>query len=141
LITVLYFKEFLAPPSDVLGSGMARSIQQALDLSRHMIILKSFGADFLSFGGWGVGILPILLAYALIFKLAPASELRSAYLAIGLILVLQTLGYYGIYLITPYDLQWHIDFSLSRLVFQLYVPLLFLFFTIVTDIEKALAVK
>ncbi len=96
LITVLYFKEFLAPPSDVLGNGVTRSIQQALDVSRHITILKSFGADFLSFGGWGIGILPILLAYALIFKLAPSSELRLAYLAIGLILILQTIGYYGI---------------------------------------------
>jgi len=141
LIIVLYFKEFLAPPSDVLGNGVARSIQQALDVSRHITILKSFGADFLSFGGWGIGILPILLAYALIFKLAPFSDPRPAYMAIGLILILQAIGYYGIYLITPYDLQWHIDFSLSRLVFQLYVPFLFLFFTIVTDVEKALAVK
>jgi len=141
LIIVLYFKEFLAPPSDVLGNGVTRSIQQALDLSRHITILKSFGADLLSFGGWGIGILPILLVYALIFKLAPSSELRPAYLAIGLILILQTIGYYVIYLITPYDLQWHIDFSLGRLVFQLYVPFLFLFFTIVTDVEKALAVK
>jgi len=141
LIIVLYFKEFLAPPSDVLSSGITRSIQQALDSSRHITILKSFGADFLSFGGWGIGILPILLAYALIFKLAPSSDLRPAYLAVGLILILQAFGYYGIYLITPYDLQWHIDFSLGRLVFQLYVPFLFLFFTVVTDVEKALAVK
>ncbi len=136
LMIVIYFKEFLAPPSDVLSSGMTRSLQQALDLTRHIIILKSFGADILSFGGWGIGILPILLAYALIFKLAPSSEMQSAYLAIGLILILQTIGYYGIYLITPYDLQWHIDFSLSRLVFQLYVPFLFLFFAAVTDVEK-----
>ena len=141
LIIVLYFKEFLAPPSDVLSNGITRSIQQVLDLSRHITILKSFGADILSFGGWGVGILPVLLIYALIFKLAPSSDLRPAYLAIGLILTLQAIGYYGIYLITPYDLQWHIDFSLGRLVFQLYVPFLFLFFTIVTDVEKALAVK
>ena len=89
LIIVLYFKEFLAPPSDVLSSGITRSIQQALDVSRHITILKSFGADFLSFGGWGIGILPILLIYALIFKLAPSSDLRPAYLAIGLILILQ----------------------------------------------------
>ena len=55
----------------------------------------------------------ILMVYALIFKLAPSSDLRPAYLAIGLILILQAIGYYGIYLITPYDLQWHVDFSLE----------------------------
>jgi len=138
LAIVLYFKEFLAPPSDVLSNGLTRSLQQALDWSRHVTILKSFAADFLSFGGWGIGILPILLAYALVFKPALSPELRPACLAIGLILVLQALGYYGIYLITPYELQWHIDFSLNRLVFQLYVPFLFLFFAVVTDVEKAL---
>ena len=141
LMIVITFKEFLAPPSDVLSSGLTRSLRQALDLSRHIIILKSFGADFLSFGGWGIGILPILLAYAVIFKLAPSSGMWPAYRALGLMLILQALGYYMIYLITPYDLQWHIDFSLSRLVFQLYVPFLFLFFAVVTDVEKALAVK
>ncbi len=149
MLIVLYFKEFIAPPSDVLSNGLTRSIQQALDLSRHIFILKSFGADILSFGGWGVGFIPILVVYALLFKLAPFSgpstglgqSLKPAYLAIGIILILQAIGYYGIYLITPYNLQWHVDFSLGRLVFQLYVPFLFLFFTIVTDVETALAVK
>jgi hypothetical protein len=141
LAIVLYFKEFLAPPSDVMSGGIAHSIQQALDWSRHVMILKSAGADLLSFGGWGIGFIPILLVYALIFKLAPSSGLRPAYFAIGLILVLQAIGYYGIYLVTPYDLQWHIDFSIGRLVLQLYIPFLFLFFTIVTDVETALAVK
>ena len=105
------------------------------------MILKSAGADLLSFGGWGIGFIPILLAYGLIFKFAPSSDLRPAYFAIGLILGLQAIGYYGIYLITPYDLQWHIDFSIGRLVLQLYIPFLFLFFTIVSDVETALAVK
>jgi len=141
LIIVLYFKEFLAPPSDVLSSGLTRSIQQTLDLSRHITILESVGARTFSFGGWGIGVVPILLVYALVFKLTPSSDVRSAYLAMGLILILQALGYYGIYLITPYDLQWHIGFSLGRLFFQLYLPFLFLFFTLVTDAEKALAVK
>jgi hypothetical protein len=141
LAIVLYFKEFLAPPSDVMSGGIAHSIQQALDWSRHVMILKSAGADLLSFGGWGIGFIPILLVYALIFKLAPSSGLRPAYFAIGLILVMQAIGYYGIYLVTPYDLQWHIDFSIGRLVLQLYIPFLFLFFTIVTDVETALAVK
>ena len=40
LMIVLYFKEFLAPPSDVLSSGITRSIQQALDVSRHITILN-----------------------------------------------------------------------------------------------------
>ncbi|HUH96385.1 MAG TPA: hypothetical protein VLZ89_03445 [Anaerolineales bacterium] len=141
LIVVLGFKGLLAPPSDVLSSGLNRSIQQVLDLSRHLTILRSFGADVFTFGGWGIGILPILLVYALIFKLAPAPDLRPAHVAIGLALSLQALGYYGIYLITPYDLQWHIVFSLGRLVAQLWVPFLFLFFTVVTDVERALAVK
>jgi len=51
----------------------------------------------------------------LIFKLAPLPACALLTLAIALILALQAIGYYGIYLITPYDLQWHIDFRLAGL--------------------------
>ncbi len=40
LAVVLYFKFFIAPPSDVLSNGVARSIAQVLDPSRHAEILR-----------------------------------------------------------------------------------------------------
>ena len=44
----------------------------------------------------------------------------------GVILVVQLLGYYGAFLITPYDLTWHLSDSTERLVLQIFPLLLFL---------------
>jgi hypothetical protein len=51
-------------------------------------------------------------------------EDRSSVLVLPLILA----GYFFIYLITPYDLRWHLRFSLNRLFLQLWPSAVFLFF-------------
>jgi hypothetical protein len=128
LAIVLYFKVFLAPPSDVLSNGISHSIQQSLDLSRHLEILGFFARQFFLFGRRGtasvaIGILPILLAYFLLFRLPIRPDQRNAYAAWVTMLVIQALGYYLIYLITPYDLKWHLGYSGSRILIQV-LPLI-----------------
>lgn len=126
---VLYFKLFLAPPSDVLSSGPTRSLQQILDPARHVEIIKYFAGEFLNFGGWGVvpfGILVVLVVYLLLFRRPLAPQLRPAYIAGLVMLVVQAVGYYGIFLITPYDLAWHLSYSTDRLILQVYPLITFL---------------
>ncbi len=43
-------------------------------------------------------------------------------------LALTLAGYFAIYVITPYDLYWHLRFSLNRLFLQLWPSVIFLFF-------------
>jgi hypothetical protein len=131
LAIVLYFKLFLAPPSDVLSNGPARSIAQALDLPRHVQILQSFWGEIRTFGSWKItglslGIIPILLIYYLLFRSPVPREHRPAYVAGITMLVVQALGYYVIYLITPYDLTWHLYYSAQRVVLQIFPLMLFL---------------
>jgi hypothetical protein len=131
LVVVLYFKFALAPPSDVLSSGPARSMRQILDLSRHAEIIRAFWLEVTSFGSWGimpvsVGIIVILVLYYLLFRSPIPRELRPAYVAGSTLLIIQAAGYYGIYLITPYDLAWHLSFSTTRVVLQLFPLLVFL---------------
>jgi 4-amino-4-deoxy-L-arabinose transferase-like glycosyltransferase len=131
LAIVLYFKFFLAPPSDVLSSGPARSISQVLDISRHAQILQSFWSEIQQFGSWGIpgfsfGILPILLVYFLLFHSGIAREQHTAYIAGITMLVIQALGYYAVYLITPYDLTWHLFYSAERVILQIFPLTLFL---------------
>jgi hypothetical protein len=133
LAVVLYFKLFLAPPSDVLSSGPARSIAQAMNLSRHVQILQSFWGQIRIFGSWKIawlpfGILPILLIYYLLFRSEVLKEHRAAYIAGITMLVAQALGYYVIYLITPYDLAWHLNYSAQRVVLQIFPLMLFMVF-------------
>jgi hypothetical protein len=131
LAIVLYFKLFLAPPSDVLSNGLERSIHQVLDISRHAEIARFFWGQFLSFGDWGIpglatAIVPALLIYYLVVHATIKKEARSAYFAGITMLVIQGLGYYGIYLITPYDLTWHLDYSVTRIFLQVFPMVSFL---------------
>jgi hypothetical protein len=131
LAIVLYFKLFLAPPSDVLSNGSTRSILQVLDISRHAQILQSFWGEFKGFGRWGIaglsiGIIPVLLIYYLLFRSVVVKAYRTAYIAGITMLVVQALGYYAIYLITPYDLTWHLYYSAERITLQIFPLMLFL---------------
>jgi hypothetical protein len=141
LAFILYFKLFLAPPTDVLSNGVSHSIQQILEWPRHITIFNAFKAGILGFGQSEFGILPVLLIYALIFGFTPKKSLQPAYLTILLMLVFQMAGYYIIYLITPNPLDWQLTFSLERLLLQIYLPFLFLFFVLVTDIQVILNYK
>ncbi len=125
---VIFFKLFLAPPSDVLSNGAARSIQQILGIPRHLEILQYLGRELFYFGGWTnlFGIIPVLLVYFLLFRLPVDKELRSAYIAGITMLAVQLLGDYGVYLITPYDLTWHLSYSIERIVLQIFPVIAFL---------------
>ena len=102
-------------------------LQQILDLSRHAEILRAFWLEITSFGSWGI--MPVGRdhchsgLYYLLFHSPIPRELRPAYIAGSTMLVIQAVGYYGIYLITPYDLAWHLSFSTTRVVLQLFPSL------------------
>ncbi len=128
---VLYFKLFLAPPSDVLSNGLVRSLHQVLDIARHVEILQFFWGQFIGFGSWDIAgvataIIPVLLIYYLLFRAPINKEHRPAYIAGFTMLAVQALGYYGIYLITPYDLTWHLSYSVTRIFLQVFPMVSFL---------------
>ncbi len=141
LTVVVYFKLALAPPSDVLSSGPARSIQQILDPSRHLEILRYVAGELAGFGSWGlvflpVGILVILVVYYFLFRAPIARNIRPAYIAGIVMLGIQAVGYYGIFLITPYDLAWHLSYSTTRLILQIF-PLITFFILAATTTPEA----
>lgn len=135
IAVVLAFKLFIAPASDVLSAGPTRALQQVLDVSRHEQILRSLGRTLFRFGGWQIGsltigIIPTLCAYFLLSRQGQRAALpppqRSAYAAGVVMVLLQLLGDYGAYLISPYDLSWHLGYSVARLVLQVFPALVFL---------------
>jgi len=46
------------------------------------------------------------------------------------------MGYFAVYLITPYDLVWHLSHSLGRLFLQVWPSALFLFFLAIKGPER-----
>lgn len=125
MAVVLYFKLFLAPPSDVLSNGRAQSIAQAMDLSRHLEILRYFSGQLLRFGGWNiiglpVGVFVVLLVYLALTRQPQPRENRPMIVAALIIIAVQMLGYYAVYVITPYDLTWHLTTSVERVFLQVF---------------------
>lgn len=137
MAVVFYFKLFLAPPSDVLSNAPSRSLMQIVDPSRHLEILRYFGTQLLIFGDWlflglPVSVILVLLVY-LVLAREPLSKERTPMLVAALIMfAVQVLGYYAVYVITPYDLTWHLTTSVSRVFLQVF-PLMAFFVLIATQ--------
>jgi len=128
LLIVGWFKHSVAFPNE-LFSNQSRMLPKMLDPVRYGAIFRWLAKDFLRFGEWW----PVpgtLLLIGIYFALLGKSKSRTGYnmQASVLTLAFTLAGYFAIYVITPYDLYWHLRFSLNRLFLQLWPSALFLFF-------------
>jgi hypothetical protein len=126
LITISYFKIFLAPPNDLFADqGLNEIFQRVFMLDRYSLILKAFTELIFNLGEWGSHIIPILLVYVIL--LYPKRSRKKINLTPALITCgITLLGYSAIYLITPHPLEWHLTYSADRLLFHLF-PVYFCF--------------
>ncbi len=125
LSVALYFKLALAPASEFLSGGLATILQDITDPARHGIILTYFKDIFLFSNGWfHVGILPILCVYFLFFRTRAKENPQAVFIGFA-IFTLQIIGYYAFYLISPYELDWHLSSSIDRLFIHVYPTILF----------------
>jgi hypothetical protein len=116
----VYFKAFISPPSEFAGGNLFGLL---FDFSRHQMILDFFRKSLLGYGPEKIRFfLPLLAAYVLLTL--PADKTKPYGYAL-LVLAFQAAGYYFFYLISPYELDWHITFSISRLFAHVYPIILF----------------
>ncbi|HEX4785534.1 MAG TPA: glycosyltransferase family 39 protein [Candidatus Sulfotelmatobacter sp.] len=127
LFLIAWFKHF-APPGD-LFSDSAKSLHRLVDPLRYWAILKWYVKGFLRFGNWSLipGTLT-LIGFYLIAGNKRGRKPDFSFRCSALALLLTLGGYFAIYLITPYDIYWHLRFSLARLFLQLWPSAIFLFF-------------
>jgi len=127
LLLMIWFKHSIAPPSELFADQSA--LHKLAIPARYWITLKWYGKDFLRFGEWAY-IPGTLLLAGLHFAAGTIAKREQkpegGFLILALLLTLA--GYFVIYLITPYDLYWHLRFSLNRLFLQLWPSAIFLFF-------------
>jgi hypothetical protein len=125
LALLFYFKLQLAPSSEFLSGGSSKLIQNLTDPLRHQMIFDSFKSYFLRGGGWNnVGISVILTVYFLLFYSRIQASRDAVFISLA-ILACQIMGYYVFYLISPYDLKWHLSYSLGRLFVHIYPSIVF----------------
>ena len=128
ILVLVWFKHSVAPSGDLfLDKWMA--LHKLMDPNRYRIILEWYGKDFLRFGNWSL--IPGTIAVAVLYFLSGKNEkieCKRGFRIAVITLALTLAGYFAIYVITPYDLYWHLRFSLNRLFLQLWPSVIFLFF-------------
>ncbi len=129
LAVIGYFK-LLAPPNDLVVNTEGGMIGKILDPSRYEMIFNSFLNSILKPEAL------FLFLYLLILGIGVAQTNRRGNTVLGVLLVLQTLGYGFVYLITPYDLSWHLMTSQARLIFQVIPLAVYFCFTVSMEPEK-----
>ena len=131
------YKIFLAPPNDLFaGSSSSALISKLISLTRYETIFAAIGNNLLIFGNWPISILIILVIFSIIIGFRMENSVKPAARIGALILAIQLTGYIFIYVITPLPLEFHLEYSLDRLLFQLFPSALFLFFWIVSAPEQ-----
>ncbi len=134
LAVVFYFKAFIAPPSELLLAGKtAGALHKITDLSRYAVVVTSYAKE-ITFLGMS---LP-LLAYGLFAGKQQKQNEHRNITSLVLTFVCVALGHVAVYLITPYDIQWHINTSLNRLLLQLWPVVVFITFLVVNTPEHML---
>jgi hypothetical protein len=132
-LVITYFKVALAPPSDLFVGSLSENFAKFIDPTRYGLILKASLNQILYFGNWPFSLVISLLIYGLVLGFHLPEDSRKAFWLALAIIVMQLLGYIGVYLITPHDLAWHLGTSFGRTVMQVFPSLLFLFFISLKD--------
>ncbi len=136
LAMILYFKINLAPPNDLVsgGRGIGEVVWKLKDYSRYVQILRAFITGIL----FTIPQVILLIFYPLYVGFRYANKRKIVNFTALLALTLITVGYFCVYLITPYDLSWHLTWSLDRILLQLWPSILFTYFMSVRTTEEAI---
>jgi hypothetical protein len=127
LAIILWFKFAVAPPDNIFGSRQyAEVIQKVTSPQRYLTVLFHVSDHFWSFGDWLVNPMLLLIGYVVLQRLDRRMLLNRGWLQGVFICATVLLGYGAVYVLTPMDLQWHLDSSLSRLYLHLWPTFLLL---------------
>lgn len=124
--TLLYYKIGFAPRNDMINiPTLKETALHLFDLDRYLITLSAILKKIFSFNN---NIILLLAAYFFLSGLDRTGTTRRQTRYPVLLLLLMLCGYLFAYVITPYDLEWHIGSSIRRLLIQLWPAWVFIFF-------------
>jgi hypothetical protein len=138
LLVIVYFKIRFGAANAFLSAQGQSKLDKLLDGSRYLTILDAFKTEFVGVGGWVIPILGILAVYLLLLGLSEERKNPNAISSL-IALCLMLMGYFFIFVISPYDLKWHLATTLSRLLLQLWPSFVFIFFLLVRTPEEAIS--
>jgi hypothetical protein len=126
LVAILvWFKTGFAPPNYLFTEQKPLG-ERIGDFSRYVTVAVECGKQLFTLGGWLVP--PVLVAVAYLWLVGRSKHSPPERKLVVAILLLMTLAYAGVYVITTKDLQWQLETSLSRVFMQLWPLAVFAFF-------------
>lgn len=137
LAVLLLFKMRLAGP-DVYRVGLP-GLKQLMIASRYVATVQALRAQLLTWGGWAFRPRNSLILYLILMGLKIDNpKIRKSVLTASAALLLTLVGYIFAYVVGPYEIKWWLDFSLDRLLVQLWPTVIFLFFMVTKAPEELL---
>lgn len=143
LLIIAIYKLWLGGSNDVVSAqGLASNAHNFLDLGGYRLLITRFATGIFTFGQWSrVLSMPILLV--LYFLALGTNRQKDRKYDRGQVVscvlpILMLMGYFFVYMISPYDVRWHLETSLNRLYLQLWPLMIIAYFMIVRTPEEAL---
>jgi hypothetical protein len=121
VLALLLFTSAVAPPSDLLQQMLTQQpLAKAADIDRHIFVARYMLGESLTWGNWLFVPPSVLLAGCVVIAGFRWREVPGQ-VGIGVAMVgVMLAGYYWVYVLSPYDLQWHLDTSWPRLIAQVW---------------------
>lgn len=132
---VAYFKFHIASENELISALSSQSIADRMtDPSRYVLVARFFGRQIVSYGR---GLVLVLVTYGIFMGTTRNRRHDGMMKMFIIVLSLMLCSYLAVYILTPHDLQWHLNTSAKRLLLQLLPMSLFLFFMVVATPEEA----
>lgn len=139
-LTLFVFKHNIAVSSALAANFNSQTYRTRIfDSVRHQAILIRYWRDLLHFGRWWINPLVLIVLYAVVhIWIRNKTGTGRLWRFPAVFLVLMLVGFYAVYLFSPYDVVWHVDTSFTRLIFQMWPTALILWATLlpVTNSEQ-----
>jgi hypothetical protein len=137
VLTIFVFKSLISVHNDLFtNNGLPEIIGKILDPTRYLQILTHLTGELVHLGNWPISILAILIAYGWIVGLRTPKHFVEK--ALWIVPASQLLIYLFVYVVTPHDLRWHMNYSMSRLLIHLFPLSLFAYFLVANTPENVL---
>src|SRR5690606_4136286 len=115
LLSIAYFKLNYAPGNDLLVESDANVLLKLLDLKRYVITIQFIIKDFMTNNSLFIFILTFTIIYNYKYFLSFTFK----------VLFLLFITYFFVYILTPKNLEWHLQTSYTRLFHHITPALLY----------------
>ncbi len=140
LLVLVAFKITLAPANDVVNSAtINQSLTMLFSMDRYREVFYNLQLFHKTFGGLDFPFPLVFILAILLMKPRITKENKVPFLVTSAILLIQWIGYFAIYLITPHNLANHINTSYDRLLIHLYPSIIMVAFLLTTPFSDVSA--